>query len=355
MPVAGRNRHFKTHPYLRDRWARIGRKLAFSCESQAEITLWRSRTLRKLKQLTGYDTMLSADLAPTITDEVIFDDYVRQRVEIQTEPGIVMPVFVLIPRNYEAPYAAVLAPHGHCSGGKLAVAGCREIPEVAAAIDQHNYDYGVQFARAGFISFCPDARGFGERREKASEDNILNSSCQWINNMGIPLGQTVTGMWSWDMHRLIDYVQTREDCIPDRIGCAGLSGGGLQTLWLSALDKRVCCAVISGYLYGYRESLLDLYSNCSCNYVPHLYEYVDMGDIAALIAPRPLLVETGTGDPLNGASGLANVRSQMRIIRKAYRLLDAAPMLKHDVFEGGHRWNGIKAVPWMKHHLHISI
>lgn len=351
MTVTEELRYFHTHPYLQKRWKRVGRKLAFSSESRTEAARWRSKTIRKLKQLTGYDTMLLADLAPRITDEVVFDDYVRQRVEIQTEPGVIMPMFVLIPRNFPPPYAALLAPHGHSSGGKLAVAGCREIPEIAETIVQHNYDYGVQFARAGFITFCPDARGFGERQEKATEGNILDSSCQWINNMSFPLGQTVTGMWAWDLHRLIDYVQSRDDCIPDRIGCAGLSGGGLQTLWASALDRRIRCAVISGYLYGYKESLLDMHTNCSCNYVPHLYEYVDMGDIAALIAPRPLLVETGTEDSLNGASGLGNVNAQMQTIRKAYRLLDAEDKLAHDIFEGEHRWNGVEAIPWMISHL----
>ncbi len=345
------DRHFMTHPSLQKRWARVGRKLAFSCEARTDMAQWRSKTVRKLKQLTGYDTLQSASLAPRVTEERAFDGYLRQRVEIQTEPGVVMPLYVFIPRGLPGPHPAVLAPHGHTSGGKLAVAGCREIPEVAKTIDQHNYDYGVQFVRAGFVTFCPDARGFGERREQAARGSILNSSCQWINNMAFPLGQTVTGMWAWDLHRLIDYVETREDCIRDRIGCAGLSGGGLQTLWAAALDKRIKCAVISGYLYGYKESLLDMHTNCSCNYVPHLYEYVDMGDIAALIAPRPLLVETGTEDPLNGASGLANVRSQMRTIRRAYRLLAANRMLKHDVFAGKHRWNGVEAIPWMKHHL----
>jgi len=146
-------------------------------------------------------------------------------------------------------------------------------------------------------------------------------------------------------------VETRDDCRADRLGCGGLSGGGLQTLWASALDTRIRCAAISGYLYGYKESLLDLHANCSCNYVPHLYEYVDMGDIAALIAPRPLLVETGTKDPLNGASGLENVRSQMEIIRRAYRLLGAEELVRHDIFEGEHRWNGVQAIPWMKRFL----
>lgn len=342
---------FQTHPYLRKRWETVGRKLAFRAGNLKEWQEWRRRTLRKLRSLTGYDTMMRTDLNPRITEEMELRDHVRQRVEIQTEPGVRMPVFVLIPKNVPAPCPAVIAPHGHSSGGKLAVAGCRELPQVADTIEKHNYDYGVQFVRQGFLVFCPDARGFGERQEEASRGNILASSCQWINNMAFPLGQTVTGMWAWDIHRLIDYVQSRKDCLSDRIGCAGLSGGGLQTLWAAALDERIRCAVVSGYLYGYKESLLDKHTNCSCNYVPHLYEHVDMGDIAALIAPRPLLVETGTRDPLNGASGLGNVRSQMRIIRKSYRLRNALGMLKHDIFEGEHRWNGVKAIPWMKRHL----
>lgn len=342
---------FQTHPYLRKRWETVGRKLAFCAGNLEEGQEWRRRTLRKLRSLTGCDTMVRTDLNPRITGEVELRDHVRQRVEIQTEPGVRMPVFVLIPKNAPAPCPAMIAPHGHSSGGKLAVAGCREIPQVADTIEKHNYDYGVQFVRQGFITFCPDARGFGERQEEASRGNILASSCQWINNMAFPLGQTVTGMWAWDIHRLVDYVQSRKDCLPDRVGCAGLSGGGLQTLWAAALDDRIRCSVVSGYLYGYRESLLDKHTNCSCNYVPHLYEHVDMGDVAALIAPRPLLVETGTRDPLNGASGLKNVHSQMRIIRKSYRLHSASGMVKHDIFDGEHRWNGVQAIPWMKRHL----
>ena len=351
MPKPRKN--FQTHPHLQKRWSQIGRKLAFSCNLRQETVQWRSKTVRKLKQLTGYNTMQAASLAPSITEEKTFEGYTRQRVEIQTEPGVIMPLYVLVPRDLPGPHPVVLTPHGHSSGGKLAVAGCREIPEIAKTIVKHNYDYGVQFARAGFVTCCPDARGFGERQEQAARDSILKASCQWLNNMALPLGQTVTGMWAWDLHRLIDYVQSREDCISDRIGCAGLSGGGLQTLWASALDTRIRCAVISGYLYGYKESLLDapFHTNCSCNYVPHLYEYVDMGDIAALISPRPLLVETGTKDPLNGAGGLANVRPQIRTMRKAYRLLDAKRMLKHDIFEGEHRWHGVNAIPWMKYHL----
>ena len=82
-----------------------------------------------------------------------------------------------------------------------------------------------------------------------------------LNHMAMPLGQTVTGMWTWDLMRLIDHVETRPECDASRIGCAGLSGGGLRTLWLAALDERIRCAVVSGYFYRYRESLLLLWVN----------------------------------------------------------------------------------------------
>ena len=343
--------YLQTQPYLQDRYATVGRKLAFSAESPDQWRAWRQRTVRKLKNLIGYGTMVKTDPEPDITEQIDLGDLIRQRLEIRTEPGIVLTAYVLIPKEAEPPFPVVIAPHGHSSGGKLAVVGCRDSAALAETIDKHNYDYGVQFAREGFITFCPDARGFGERQEQAAKGDLLASSCQWITNMAFPLGQTVTGMWAWDIHRLIDYVKTRKDCMSNVIGCAGLSGGGLQTLWASALDTRIRCAVISGYLYGHKESLLDMHTNCSCNYVPHLYEYVDMGDIAALISPRPLLVETGTKDDLNGPSGLANVNSQMDIIGRAYSLLNAGQMVHHDVFEGEHKWHGVEAIPWMKRHL----
>ncbi len=354
------NRRYQTHSYLQERWTQTERKLAFTAETSAEEKHWRQNLASLLRQLTGYDTMIPVAPEPQITEEVACDGYIRQRVEIQTEPGVIMPMYVLIPTERDdtkssAPYPVVIATHGHGSGGKYAVAGCHDIPEISEAIERYNYDYGVKFAQAGFITFCPDARGFGERQEDAAKESLLNSSCFVLNNMAFSLGQTVTGMWAWDLHRLLDYIESRDDCDAERIGCAGLSGGGLQVLWAAALDERIRCAIVSGYMYGYKESLLDLHQNCSCNYVPHLYENVDMGDIAALIAPRPLLVESGDKDPLNGASGLANVESQLEIIRRAYALGDAGEHLEHVVFEGVHRWDGAMAIPWLEKHLGCAV
>lgn len=115
----------------------------------------------------------------------------------------------------------------------------------------------------------------------------------------------------WDLMRLVDYIKTRPDCNGDKIGCIGLSGGGLQSLWLAALDDRIMFATVSGYFYGYRDSLLEMNQNCCCNYVPGLWEHVDMGDIGALIAPRALVIESGMQDHLNGRRGIVNVLEQV--------------------------------------------
>lgn len=344
-------------PHLEERFDRFARQMAFRATTPDNAVAWQHELRAQVSKLLGLDTMLPCPSSARTAERVDCDGYTRERVEIQVEPGVIMPTYALSPSDMRPgeKRPVVLAPHGHGSAGKFATSGRRDIPAVAATIEQHNYDYGVQLVRAGFVVFCPDARGFGERRESTvqgdDEGPFMASSCQQINHMALPLGQTVTGMWTWDLMRLIDYAAERPECDISRLGCAGLSGGGLQTLYLAALDERVGCAVTSGYFYGVKESLLVLSGNCACNYVPGLWQLADMGDLGALIAPRPLCIETGTEDGLNGERGLANVAEQVDITGAAYKVFGAPDHLLHHVFEGGHRWNGEQSIPWVKRWL----
>jgi dienelactone hydrolase len=352
-------RYFTCMDYLKERFDRLSRQMGFRATKLEDAVAWQHELRARVSDLLGLDTMLRCSPDARVTERVECDGYVRERVEIQTEPGVIMPTYVFLPAGLRSGERrpVVLAPHGHGSAGKFATAGRRDIPALRQTIEQHNYDYGVQLVKAGFVVFCPDARGFGERRESTvqgdGEGVFLSSSCQQISHMALPLGQTVTGMWAWDLMRLIDYASQRSECDASRLGCAGLSGGGLQTLYLSALDERVKCAVTSGYFYGVKESLLVLSGNCACNYVPNLWKLADMGDLGALIAPRPLCIETGTQDGLNGERGVANVVEQVEITRAAYKVFGAPERLLHHVFEGGHRWSGEKAIPWLKRWLEL--
>ncbi len=340
---------FQTEQYFRNRYRAIGRGLRFQATSVEEWRIWQQALRARIHELQGIGRLIPTPPNPRITESVQCDGYVRQRVEIETEPGVVMPFYVLIPDQLEGTAPAVIAPHGHASGGKLAPAGIASTPAMAETISQHNYDYGVQAVRRGYVVFCPDARGFGERRESfsAAPELLLDSSCRQLAHMALPLGLTVAGMWTWDLMVLLDYVATRAETQGEKIGCIGLSGGGLQTLWLAALDERIACAVISGYMYGIEDSLLHLSGNCDCNYIPHMWETADMGDVAALIAPRPLLIEAARQDSLNGPRGIDNVTEQCEITRRAYALLGATDRYATDYFDGGHVWRGQDSLRWL--------
>jgi dienelactone hydrolase len=349
-------RFYTAQEQLARRFERVGRRLGVRGSTADEVRSWQHELRGVAARCLGMDQFEPCTPRVESRGREQQADHVREELLLETEPDVWMPFSLLLPHDRTGPRPAVLAPHGHGSAGRFPVAGRRDIPAVARTIEEHNYDYGVQLVRHGFVVFCPDARGHGERREETrelSEENpqFLGSTCHHLSLKGEPLGQSVAGMWTWDLMRLLDYAETRPEVDTGRIGCAGLSGGGLQTLYLAALDERVRAAVVSGYFYGVKESLLEMAGNCDCNRVPGLWLYADMGDLGGLIAPRGLFVETGDQDALNGRSGLENVTPQVGLSRQAYTALGAAAQLQHHVFAGPHRWDGTRAIPWLEAQL----
>ncbi|WP_274652772.1 alpha/beta hydrolase family protein [Paenibacillus humicola] len=336
-------------PRMSEVFAREKRQSGWRADNPEQFEAWRREARSTLRQVAGIDKLEACELLPELLESEQLDGYRRDKVIIQTEPDVWMPMFILVPDG-TVPGSdrrpAFIVPHGHGSGGKYGTAGADEIPPIRERLARFGgrTPFAVQLVREGYIVFCPDARGAGERREwmrqSESDEDFTGNTCREINHMAISLGRSLAGMMAWDLMRLTDYIGTRDDCDPARIGCGGMSGGGMQTLWLAALDDRIRCAVVSGYFYGFHDSLLKLPHNCGCNFVPNLWRHFDAADFAALIAPRPLLIESGTSDPLNGENGLSNVYPQVESARAAYRLLGEEDRLVHHVFEGGHQWNG---------------
>jgi dienelactone hydrolase len=250
------------------------------------------------------------------------------------------------------PRPAIVALHGHGGRwGKVTVAGvAAEDPQVEERIALYNYDYGLQFARRGYVVLCPDARVFGERAAgwwNPPEPAKGFDPCDRAGNKASLLGYSLVALTTWDDRRGLDYLQTRDDVDANRIGAAGLSLGGARSLFLAALDDRVRATVISGCLCTYLAYALRQ-QFCGGQFVHGLLRWADLPDVAALIAPRPLLIEAGLDDdifPIDAS------REAHRVLEAAYRLLDAEQKLWRDEFPGGHRWSGARAYDFMEQFL----
>ena len=116
-----------------------------------------------------------------------------------------------------------------------------------------------------------------------------------------------------------------------------------MTLYTSALDERIRSAVVSGYFNTFEDSILAM-EHCDCNYIPGIRKYAEMSDVAAMIAPRPLLIESGTEDQI---FPIEATRTALGKLKKAYEVLGAADKLDIYIGNGGHRFYGNKAFDWM--------
>lgn len=259
-----------------------------------------------------------------------------------------MPCFVLVPQNRAeaTPLKPVIALHGHGTWGAKAIVKTPGDPLGAALNQQMNYDFAGQLARRGYMVFVPEMRGFGERMEAAEH---REGEAQWISSCyaagvnALLLGKTLLGLRIYDVMRLVDYIRSLPDDLADTLGCVGLSGGGMATFFTTALDSRITCAVVSGYFNTFRSSIMAM-RHCLCNFVPGIVRIAEMVDIAGLVAPRPLLIETGARDPIFPS---AATQQAYKELQKIYAVFGAVQNLGIDIFQGEHEWSGRKAYDWL--------
>ncbi|MCL2365200.1 MAG: acetylxylan esterase [Defluviitaleaceae bacterium] len=327
----------------------------FGGTTAADLAAWQTEKRAILRDLLGFHTFEDFASPPTHRVYTFNSEdcgtYTRTKMVLQTEAFVYMPFFVLRPHGLATGERrpAVICPNGHFNRAKESVAAVRHVPGVLEDMADAHTHHAEDFVQRGYIAFCPDVRGFGERAERATQGGY-ECSCTHLNRMGIPLGRSALGMQVYDLVKLIDYIETRDDCDPTRISAAGLSGGGMLSMYLAAADTRIACACTSGYFFGVLESRLHRNTHCDCNYVPGMWRHFDMGDIAALIAPRSFIVETGTWDDSNGigdfTSAMENVYTQVQITAHAYVAAGASERFKHSVQDVGHRWVGADVYPF---------
>jgi cephalosporin-C deacetylase-like acetyl esterase len=341
-------RNFSPRNYWIHKAAAWQPALSFRGETDEDFVAWKAVALKKFIALLGAFPQ-PVPLDPEIEYTVREGDIIRQRIVFDTEECMSVPCQVLYPADMkpDGTHPALVCCHGH-GPGKDAVAGLASTPSVRAFIAEHNFDFGMQMARAGFFCICPELRGFGERKSEQLpplyECDPCNADYVKATLMGIyPLTLNL-----WDIMKTIDYLETRAEVDKNRIGMMGISGGGTMTTFAAAYDTRIKAADIIGYVNPFAEFAICDDNACGMQVLPELFRYFDVHDIAGLIAPRPLLVEMGIYDNIFPFQDL--IRGYEGIER-IYSAAGAADKLESDIFPGVHAFGGNKAFAFFKEHL----
>lgn len=324
---------------------------AFKCDTPAAAKAWQKRVRRQLADCIGFLDQKRVPLSPRTLGTVDRGSYVRTKVILRTSEHQAMPVYLLVPKNAPRPLPVVLAFHGHSYGVKDIV-GLWEDGAERYSPDGYHKDFACELAKQGFLVAAPEISCFGERQGDYShlqglEKGLTPYTCHNAATYATMLGKSVVGLRVWDAMRLVDYLQTLPEADMQRLGAMGISGGGMQTFFSTALDPRIKACVISGYFCNWQHSILAVH-HCSCNFVPGLLKLGELSDLAGLIAPRPCLIEAADHDPI---FPIRHVKQAVKTARQAWKILGADEALQADYFEGRHQISGAKAYDFLKQHL----
>lgn len=271
-----------------------------------------------------------------------------ESLTFESEPGDAVPALLLIPDSVDAahPAPAIAVWHQHNGEWELG----KSEPAGLAGNPMHHT--GLALARLGYVVLCPDALCFEERQDSRLKRGdyerfeflryVMHGRCMaWKNIL--------------DMRRAVDLLVSRKEVNPERIGCYGHSMGSTHTWLVGPWEPRLKCLVgnccLPTWQGIHREKLL----HCFPNFIPGLAVSGDTPDIAALIAPRPLLLNFGE---LDGGSPIADVRAAIPIIQQAYDSMHASDKFSAFIEPGvGHvlspaMWDRTRN--WFARHLPLT-
>ena len=340
-------RRFDPVAYTLDLYAAAPRRLRFEARTRSDAEAWQQQLRTKLTELIGGFPAQRQPLRPVTLDTRRFPGYRREKIVFDSRPGVSVLAYLLLPQKASAPAATVICIPGH-GRGVDDIVGIDEQGRDRTDKAGYQHDFAIQVVEAGLAAVAIEPMAFGCRRDPINaRQGLSRKACEPAAGGALLLGETMVGWRVWDVVRTVDYIATRPELDASRVGCMGISGGGTATLFAAALEPRIRAAMVSGYLNTFRDSVGSL-AHCIDNYVPGILNWAEMYDIAGLIAPRPLFVESGEKDNIFPIA--ASVES-FKQVREIYGVFQATDRIEQEVFPGEHSFWGKRGVPFLARHL----
>ncbi len=312
-------------PFIQAQAVKRDYPLSFLQKSFTNLAAWKQQARGKLLELLHYSPAV-CDPRPEVIERLDRGDHVCERVLFNTTPDLRVPAYILVPRKAERPLPTIVALHDHGGfylwGKEKLVETDGEHPVLTAF--KKRYYAGTSTATAlvqqGYVVAVIDMFYWGDRRmlldgdaddwrmrpkaitpERITAFNQRSSqSEQLVGRTIYAAGFTWPGVMFWDDIRTVDYLVSRPEVDAKRIGCVGLSVGGLRACHLAALDDRIKAAVVLGWMTSFPAQLEKHVRNTigHTKVVPGLYRQLDYPDVASLAMPAALLVINGSQDGL---------------------------------------------------------
>jgi dienelactone hydrolase len=324
---------------------------------------WQRTARAKLLELLHYEPAPCQPQAEVV-ERVEADGYTREKVYFNTTPELRVPAYVLVPKKLERPAPALVALHDHGGyylwGKEKLVATENEHAHLSKFKEQAYAGRSIasDLARAGYVVVVIDMFYWGERRMLLDDDaadwrqraqdltaeriNAFNrrsgESEQLVGRTIYSAGFTWAGVMFWDDIRTVDYLVSRPEVDKNRIGCVGLSVGGLRSCHLAALDDRIKAAVVVGWMCSFPRQLKAHVRNTigHTKLVPGLYRFMDYPDVAALASPAALLVINGSQDGLFEREGVAQAFEKLAA---CYRKAGTPEKVATRLYDSPHEFN----------------
>jgi cephalosporin-C deacetylase-like acetyl esterase len=279
-------------------------------------------------------------LNPQVTGVIQRDGYHVEKIIFESQPKHYVSALLFLPDagKYKPPYPGVLVPCGHSANGK--------------AHDEYQ-TMGALLALNGMAGLVFDPIDQGERSQMPSQlPRLAGTRAHTMLGIGsILLGRNTARFEIWDGMRAIDYLQSRPEVDPKRIGCTGNSGGGTQTSYLMSLDERIVAAAPSCYITGF-ERLLDTIGpqDAEQNIYGQLAFGMDHADYLMMRAPMPILICAATRDFFD----ITGVWNSFRYAKRLYTRMEFAERIDLLENDAGHNYNQLQrqgVVRWMSRWL----